>query len=273
MFFQRIKTPGIAHCCVCARRQGRGRGRRSAARRRRVPAARAREQLTIKYVIETHRQEDFVLGSAELARITGAKIVNGRHELFGHGDIRLEDGEDFSFGGFASARSTRRATRRRACVTRFSSRTRRTARGASSPATRCSSARQGAPICPIRRRPAKTPVSSTTQSTRSSSRSATRRCSSRRTARARCAAATSPSATTPRWASSAVQPGLHEDARGLHRRQDRSSASRVRRTSPLMEKLNLEGRHSAREAGEGGAGPPAEEARERDERRPRHRRT
>jgi hydroxyacylglutathione hydrolase len=49
-------------------------------------------------VLETHRQEDFVLGSAELARITGAKIVNGRHDLFGHGDIQLKDGEDFSFG-------------------------------------------------------------------------------------------------------------------------------------------------------------------------------
>ncbi|WP_217426429.1 MBL fold metallo-hydrolase [Candidatus Methylobacter favarea] len=57
------------------------------------------QKLTITYVIETHRQEDFVLGSSELARITGARIVNGAHEGFGHGDIRLKDREELSFGG------------------------------------------------------------------------------------------------------------------------------------------------------------------------------
>jgi hydroxyacylglutathione hydrolase len=50
-------------------------------------------------VVETHRQEDFVLGSAELARVTGAKVVNGTHELFGHGDIRLDDGQELSIAG------------------------------------------------------------------------------------------------------------------------------------------------------------------------------
>ena len=35
------------------------------------------------------------MGSAELARQCGAKAVNGRHEAFGHGDIRLADGEGF----------------------------------------------------------------------------------------------------------------------------------------------------------------------------------
>lgn len=52
----------------------------------------------IRYVIETHRQEDFVMGSAHLAERTGAAIVNGRHELFGHGDLRLDDGENFRLG-------------------------------------------------------------------------------------------------------------------------------------------------------------------------------
>lgn len=98
MFFQRIKTPGIAHSAYVLGEGGEGvvvDPRRDVDEYLRL----AREnKLTIKYVLETHRQEDFVLGSAELARITGAKIVNGRHELFGHGDIRLKDGEDFSFG-------------------------------------------------------------------------------------------------------------------------------------------------------------------------------
>lgn len=52
----------------------------------------------IRYVVETHRQEDFVFGSARLARETGARIVNGDHELFGHGDIRLNDGDTFNVG-------------------------------------------------------------------------------------------------------------------------------------------------------------------------------
>jgi hydroxyacylglutathione hydrolase len=53
----------------------------------------------IKYVVETHRQEDFVMGSAQLAKETGASIVNGDHEMFGHGDLRLKDGAVFRIGG------------------------------------------------------------------------------------------------------------------------------------------------------------------------------
>ncbi len=98
MFFQRVKTPGIAHVAYVIGNKGEAAvvdPRRDVDEYLRI----AREnKLTIKYVFETHRQEDFVIGSAELARITGAKIVNGRHELFGHGDIRLKDGEEFSFG-------------------------------------------------------------------------------------------------------------------------------------------------------------------------------
>lgn len=54
-----------------------------------------KHKVTIKYAIETHRQEDFVMGSAELVSQCGAKVVNGRHQAFGHGDIRLDDGEEF----------------------------------------------------------------------------------------------------------------------------------------------------------------------------------
>lgn len=98
MFFQRVKTPGIAHAAYIIGEGGEAAvvdPRRDVDEYLRI----ARDnELSIKYVIETHRQEDFVLGSAELARITGAKVVNGRHELFGHGDIRLKDGEDFTLG-------------------------------------------------------------------------------------------------------------------------------------------------------------------------------
>lgn len=99
MFFRRIKTPGIAHVAYMIG----NRGEVAVVDPRRdvdeyLKAARDND-LTIKYVIETHRQEDFVLGSAELAHVAGAKIVNGRHELFGHGDLRMGDGEELSFAG------------------------------------------------------------------------------------------------------------------------------------------------------------------------------
>jgi hydroxyacylglutathione hydrolase len=99
MFFQYIKTPGIAHSAYMIGRRGEAAvidPRRDIEEYLRTAGQR---KLTIKYVVETHRQEDFVLGSTELARITGATIVNGAHELFGHGDLRLRDGDELSFAG------------------------------------------------------------------------------------------------------------------------------------------------------------------------------
>jgi hydroxyacylglutathione hydrolase len=93
MFFQRIKTPGIAHAAYLIGNKGEAvvvDPRRDIDEYLHV----AREHnLSITHVLETHRQEDFVLGSAELARVTGAKVVNAPHALFGHGDIGLGDGE------------------------------------------------------------------------------------------------------------------------------------------------------------------------------------
>lgn len=100
MFFQRIKTPGTAQVAYLLA----DRGEAIVVDPRRdidvyLRMARA-QKLTITHVVETHRQEDFVLGSAELARVTGAKIVTGRHPLFGHGDVQLGDGDELRVGSF-----------------------------------------------------------------------------------------------------------------------------------------------------------------------------
>jgi hydroxyacylglutathione hydrolase len=59
----------------------------------------ARENdLSIAYVLETYRQEDFEYGSRTLADLTGAQIVSGCHELFGDTDVKLQDGEEFKVG-------------------------------------------------------------------------------------------------------------------------------------------------------------------------------
>jgi hydroxyacylglutathione hydrolase len=98
MFFQRIKTPGLAHNAYLL-------GDKEEAvlvdPRRDIEEylKLARENdLIIKYVLETHRQEDFVIGSKEIAEKTGAKIVSLDHALFGHSDIRLADGETLTAG-------------------------------------------------------------------------------------------------------------------------------------------------------------------------------
>lgn len=95
MIFERIKTPGIAHVAYLIGSEGEA---AIVDPRRDVEeylALARKHKLTIKYAIETHRQEDFVMGAAELRRQCDAEVINGRHPSFGHGDIRLADGELF----------------------------------------------------------------------------------------------------------------------------------------------------------------------------------
>lgn len=98
MKMQRIETPGIAHYADVIADGGEA---MVVDPRRDVDVyLQAARDLgaRITHVAETHRQEDFVMGAAWLARLTGAAIVNGEHELFGHGDCRLKDGETFRVG-------------------------------------------------------------------------------------------------------------------------------------------------------------------------------
>lgn len=98
MFFQRIKTPGLAHNAYLL---GDKHDAVLVDPRRDIEEylTLARENdLIIKYVLETHRQEDFVIGSKEVAEKTGAKIVSLDHSLFGHSDLRLQDGETLTAG-------------------------------------------------------------------------------------------------------------------------------------------------------------------------------
>jgi hydroxyacylglutathione hydrolase len=51
----------------------------------------------IKHVFETHRNEDYVIGSIELAKLTGAKIHHGTGLQWKYGET-LRDGEEFKIG-------------------------------------------------------------------------------------------------------------------------------------------------------------------------------
>jgi len=99
MFFQRVKTKGLGHNAYVL---GCGEGLAVVVDPRRDVSeylSLARENnLSIAYVLETHRQEDFEFGSRSLAEMCGAKIVTGTHELFGASDVKLADEEELTIG-------------------------------------------------------------------------------------------------------------------------------------------------------------------------------
>ena len=55
------------------------------------------ENMNIKYIFETHRNEDYIIGSKELASLTGAEIYHGPWPDFRYGKI-LSDGQKFKVG-------------------------------------------------------------------------------------------------------------------------------------------------------------------------------
>lgn len=99
MFFQRLKTPGLGHNSYVLEC---GDGLAVVIDPRRDVddyLCLARENgLSIAYVLETHRQEDFEFGSRALVLATGARIVGGSHALFGEIDVKLEDDVELKVG-------------------------------------------------------------------------------------------------------------------------------------------------------------------------------
>jgi hydroxyacylglutathione hydrolase len=56
-----------------------------------------KEEMKIKYIFETHRNEDYVVGSRELSHLTGARIYHGPGLDFKYGES-LKDDQSFHFG-------------------------------------------------------------------------------------------------------------------------------------------------------------------------------
>ncbi|MFN2349450.1 MAG: MBL fold metallo-hydrolase, partial [Thioalkalivibrio sp.] len=99
MFFQRLKAPGLGQNSYVL---GCGEGLAVVIDPRRdvddyLRLAREND-LSIAYVLETHRQEDFEFGSRTLSQMTGAKIVSGSGAQFGETDVKLDDGEELKVG-------------------------------------------------------------------------------------------------------------------------------------------------------------------------------
>jgi Zn-dependent hydrolases, including glyoxylases len=56
-----------------------------------------RENLSLKYIFETHKNEDYLVGSQDLARMTGAEICHGATSAFEYGR-GIRHGEVFVIG-------------------------------------------------------------------------------------------------------------------------------------------------------------------------------
>jgi hydroxyacylglutathione hydrolase len=52
----------------------------------------------IKYILETHRNEDYVIGSLELQNLTDAEIAHSKETPFKYGDHRLDDNDSLQIG-------------------------------------------------------------------------------------------------------------------------------------------------------------------------------
>lgn len=97
MIFERIKSEGLAHLSYFV-----GSGNEAIVIDPRrdcqiyLDIAR-REGMKIKYIFETHRNEDYVIGSLELKELTDAEIYHGKGVDFKYG-IFVSDGQEFNFG-------------------------------------------------------------------------------------------------------------------------------------------------------------------------------
>lgn len=57
-----------------------------------------KECAKIKYILETHRNEDYVIGSFELQNLTDAEIAHSQETSFKYGEHDLSDGQTFRIG-------------------------------------------------------------------------------------------------------------------------------------------------------------------------------
>jgi hydroxyacylglutathione hydrolase len=97
MIFERIKSAGIAHNSYLI---GSGSETTVIDPRRdcQVYIDSAQQKgLRVKHIFETHRNEDYVVGSIELANITGAEIYHGPGLNWKYGNT-LSDGQEFQIG-------------------------------------------------------------------------------------------------------------------------------------------------------------------------------
>lgn len=97
MFLQKIKSDGIAHLSYII---GSGSSAAVIDPRRDIDIylkLATKESANITHIFETHRNEDYVIGSIPLAKATGAKIYHGKALDFKYGN-KVSSGDHFEVG-------------------------------------------------------------------------------------------------------------------------------------------------------------------------------
>ncbi|MDF2096790.1 MBL fold metallo-hydrolase [Aquibaculum arenosum] len=99
MFFQPIKTPGIAHVAYILAEDGMAALVDPGRDVERYLKVLHDNGLRLRWVLETHRQEDFEMGGAALRTLTGCEILACDHDIMAHADRRLRDRETMPLTG------------------------------------------------------------------------------------------------------------------------------------------------------------------------------
>lgn len=97
MFLEKVRSEGISHFSYVV---GDGGAAAVVDPRRDIEAyleIAQREAARITHIFETHRNEDYLVGSLDLARRTGATIYHGGALAFGYGEA-VKDGDVFALG-------------------------------------------------------------------------------------------------------------------------------------------------------------------------------
>ena len=97
MFFEKVKSEGLAHLSYIVGHNGKA----AVIDPRRdwqvyVDIA-TKHEARITHIFETHRNEDYVVGSLDLARRTGADIYHGKNLEFAYGNP-VSEGDNFDLG-------------------------------------------------------------------------------------------------------------------------------------------------------------------------------
>jgi hydroxyacylglutathione hydrolase len=97
MIFERVKSPGLAHNSYFI---GSGSSAAVIDPRRDSQVYQelaSKHEMRIKYILETHRNEDYVIGSLQLAHETGAAIYHGMGLDWSYGE-NIKEGQEFNLG-------------------------------------------------------------------------------------------------------------------------------------------------------------------------------
>lgn len=97
MFIETVRSPGLAHLSYILGDAGRAAVIDPRRDYHAYLEIAARDGCRITHIIETHRNEDYVVGSTGLAEATGAEVYHGAQTPFAYGN-GLSGGEEFALG-------------------------------------------------------------------------------------------------------------------------------------------------------------------------------